>query len=170
MALATFAISAASTGVGFMAQEQQAKQQDAAYAQNKKNSIAAFEDSQRALTYREAQEQESAAVQKQDNNIQARKAAATNIVAAGESGITGNTVDSLLRDIYGQAGAANDRVDQNLDWSMEQIAAEKRGQGFTAQNRINSVQRGQKPSIVAAGLKLAGAGLDSYTGYKKATK
>jgi hypothetical protein len=54
-----------------------------------------------------------------------------------------------------------------MDWTMQRLEAEKRGMSFEAVDRINQVRRAQKPSFLGTGLKIASAGLDSYSAYKK---
>ena len=170
MAVASFAIGAAQSVASFSAQSAAADEQNRLYEQNRLNAIAAFEDNQRALTNRQSQEQEAAGAQKFDNAIEARKARALNRVAAGESGVSGITVESLMRDMYQQEARVNDRVDQNTDWTMAQLQDQKRGDGYRTLDRINSVQRANKPSFVDLGLKLAGAGLNSAASYRQWNK
>lgn len=166
LAIASFAVSAASTVSGYMAQSQAADQQNALYEANRKNAIAAHEDTNRALTNRQSQEMDAAAAEKFDVALDAKKARATNVVAAGEAGVSGLSVEALLREFSGREARYVDRVDENLDMSMAQLQDEKRASGFRTVDRINSVQRAVKPSFLDAGLKIAGAGLDAYTGYK----
>jgi hypothetical protein len=166
----SFAVSAASSVVGYMGQMAQYKQQEAMYEQNRKNAIAAFEDTQRAMTTRQIQEQEAAAATRFDNNLEANAAKATARVAAGESGVSGLSIEGLLAEFSGRSARANDRADQQMDWTMAQLQDEKRSQGFTAVDRINSVPRGQKPFFGDALLRIAGAGVDAYAGYRQSQK
>lgn len=166
----SFAVSAASSVVGYMGQMAQYKQQEALYEQNRKNAIAAFEDTQRATTLRQIQEQEAAAATRFDNNIEANAAKATARTAAGESGVSGLSIEGLLAEFSGRSARANDRADQQMDWTMNQLQAEKKSQGYTAVDRINSVPRGQKPFFGDALLRIAGAGVDAYAGYRQSQK
>jgi len=170
VSLAGFAISAASSVVGFMGQQQQAAQQDALYKQNRANALRAFEDKQVATNWRMIQEQESAATEKQDVALQSRAAQASARVAAGEAGVSGLSVDALLGDIVGRTSRYNDRIDQQTDWTVAQLQQEKKGQAAQAVDRINSVPRGTKPSFIDAGLRIGAAGLNAYTDYQKRSR
>jgi len=169
LAVASFAVSAASTVAEYQAQSAAAEEQNRLYEANRRNAIRAFEDKQLAMNQRIAQEQEAAATEKFDTALEARAARATNEVAAGESGIAGNTVEGLARDFASREQRFKDRIDQQTDWTVTQLAAEKRGQSFEALDRINSVRRATKPNFAAAGLKIAAAGIDSFSSYKKST-
>ncbi|WP_204328432.1 virion core protein, T7 gp14 family, partial [Stenotrophomonas maltophilia] len=70
--------------------------------------------------------------------LQARSARATNAVAAGEAGIAGFTVDSLMQDIIAQEGRFNERTDTNLDWTVDQLQESKKGAQAQMRDRINS--------------------------------
>jgi hypothetical protein len=159
LSLASFAIGTASSIAGQI-------QQQGLYEQNEANAMAAFRNNQVATNRRAAQEMDAAAAEKFDTSLDARKAVATQKVAAGESGVSGLSIEGLLRDFAGTKARHHDRVDQNLDWTLGQLEAEKRGQAFQTVDRINSVQR---PSFAGLGLKIAGAGFDSVSSYR-ATK
>lgn len=167
MAAATFAISAASAVMGYQAQMQQAKNQTLAYNINKDNARKAFESKQNDLTERQTQEIEAGAAEKFDVGLDAAKAKATARVAAGEAGISGLSVDALLRDFAGREARHNDRVDQQTEWTVAQLQQEKKGLGFQYKDRVNSMQPGQKPSWADAGLRIASAAVNSVSTYKK---
>jgi len=169
MAVASFAISAASTVMDFQAQSQAAKEQNKYYEQNRLNALQAFTDNQNAMNQRIAQEQEAASAEKFENRLEAKSARATNEVAAGEAGVSGLSIEGLARDFAGKEQRMSDRIDQQTDWTTQQLQAEKRGDSFRALDRINSVRRANKPNFAAAGLKIAAAGLDSFSTYKTRT-
>jgi len=169
MAIASFAISAGSTLMSFQAEQQAAKQQNAYYEQNRLNALQAFQDKQNAYNQRIAQEQEAAAQGKFDNSLEAKSARATSEVAAGESGVSGLSIEGLARDFAGKEQRMKDRIDQQTDWTTQQLQAEKRGDSYQTLDRINSVRRAQKPNFAAAGLRIAGAGLDAVSSYKTRT-
>jgi hypothetical protein len=120
-----------------------------------------FQPQQRML-----QEQEKGAAEKMDTVREAREAKATATVAAGEAGVSGLSVDALLAEFDGRAAAANDRTDQNTEWTLSQLNNEMKGIRANAEDRINSVQRAAAPSFFNTGLKIAGVGLDSYNDFK----
>jgi len=79
--------------------------------------------------------------------------------------VTGLSVDALLAEYDGRASKANDRIDENTDWTMSQLNTEMKSIQTNAQDRINSVQRAAKPSFFDAGLRIAAAGMDETKGY-----
>lgn len=165
MAVAQFAISAASGAMSFVGQQQQAKIQDALYEQNRLNAQTAYEDTVRARGHQQAQEQDSTAAEKFDTALEARSARATNAVAADQNGVSGFTVDGLMRDMYAQEGRYDARVDQNTEWSLAQLQETKRAAGYEMVKRTNEVSPGQKPSFMNLGLQIAGQGLNASSTY-----
>ncbi len=164
---AMFAISALSTAVGYVGQQEAADAQDEAYEQNRQNALNAFADKQRDLNTRAIQEQEAAANKKFENNLDRRAAQATAMVAAGESGVSGLSVDALFNDLGSRTARANANIDSNTDYTLQQLESEKRGQTYQTVDRINSVKRGQQPSLIDAGLRIAAAGVSSYDSYSR---
>jgi hypothetical protein len=150
----------AASGMAEMAQQQQAADnQNALYEQNKMNATVAFQNKQVDMNNRISQERESAAAENFDNHLAAQKALATNAVAAGENGVAGHTIDALMGDIQGQASRQQDRVNTNLDWTVNQLQNQKKGQSYEALDRINSVKRADPPNFMGSMLKIVGGGL-----------
>jgi len=170
LAVASFAVGAAQAVAQHQMASAQAKQQNQLYEANRRNAIMAFENKQSQTNTRIAQEQEAAEAEKFDTALEARAARATNRVAAGESGISGLSVEGLARDFYGKEARYTDRIDQNTDWTVAQLGMEKKGQSYEALDRVNSVQRAIKPSFAATGLKIAAAGIDAFSSFKTNTK
>jgi hypothetical protein len=166
IAIAGFAISAASSVAGYMGQVQQAEQQNQLYRENaqraNENAKQQYYDTQQRMF----QEQAAAAADKADVARDGRDARATAVVAAGESGVSGLSVDGLLAEFYGREATYNDRIDQQTEWTMDQYNREMRGVKANAEDRIASVQRAAKPTFFDAGLRILGGGLDAYSGYK----
>jgi len=158
------AISMMTLGIGAVSAVAEHKAQEDQYDQNRLNSLAAFEDRQRALNHQISQERDIAALDKFDNSLQAREHRATNAVAAGEAGISGLSIDALMRDISGTEGRYNSRVDTQADWAVGSLEQDKRTASTVAKSRIDSVSR---PSLIGTGLKIGASGLDAYSGFKK---
>ncbi|MBB2681892.1 UNVERIFIED_ORG: vacuolar-type H+-ATPase subunit H [Rhizobium esperanzae] len=156
------AIGAAQQVVSFQAQSQAANEQNRLYADNAKRANQTARDQMFQTQQRMLQEQEKAGAEKADNLRDAREAKATATVAAGEGGVSGLSVDALLAEFDGRAATANDRIDQNTDWTLAQLNNEMKGIRSNAEDRINSVQRAAKPSFFDAGLRIVGEGLDQY--------
>lgn len=109
------------------------------------------------------QENAAAAQQIQENQIEALKSTATAEVAAGESGVTGLSVDALLADMWGKSARFEDNVNQNLEAKQQQIQFELDNANRSYQSTVNSLPAVQKPNYLGAALK-AGSGI--YGAYK----
>jgi hypothetical protein len=166
MALASFALTAGSAVTSYMGASETAQTTNLANRITRQNAIADFGRQEAALGKRQAQEADAASAKKFDVSLDAQKARATNAVAAGESGIAGPTVDSLMRDIYAQEGRYNTRVDTNLDWTNDQIQEQKKGASYAMKDRINSLRDVQRPSFLETGLRIGAAGVDAYSGFR----
>ena len=176
VAVAGLAISAASAAMSYVQGQNAAKAQSQAYQQqyqqNTQSAQKAAVQQYAAVDQRMLQEQAAADVEKDQSALEARKAAATTRVAAGEAGISGLSVDALLSDIYGQSAKYNDQVDQNTEWTAQQLQREKEGVKAQTVDRINSVQKPtiQRPNFIDLGLRIGGAAVNSYSSYKQMTK
>lgn len=161
------ALSAVSTVTEMVGAQQQAEQHNAMVRQNQEAAQENLRREYTAMQTRQIQEEEAAAVQKQDVAKEARAARATAMVSAGESGVSGLSVDALLADIYGKEATAKDRISQNTGFTTQNLTAEMDGLKAKAQDRINSMPWANGPSPFAAALKIGGAGLNSYTNFLK---
>ena len=167
LAVAGFVVSAASTVMGFAAQEAQANAQDAAWQQNYVSSLAAARDSQNQITMRQAQEADAASQKDHMVAIQTAQKGAEVAAAAGSGGVSGTSVDSLIQDVDRQGSLNQLAIQRNFQMTVTQLQKEKEATNTTAENRINSMSRGNHPNPLAAGIAIAGAGLDSYNQYQK---
>jgi hypothetical protein len=163
-------VSAGSSVMKYEAADEQAHAQDQLYAQNKANAIGAadYEYQQNAL--RRTQEQEASGEKSFDNMLATQAKAATATVAAGEAGINGLSVDSLIRDVFSSGGRTSDRIARNDEMTLAQLDAERNGIEARKRDRINSVRKGVYPSGLALGLDIASSALNAGTSYTKMTK
>ena len=129
VSIASTAMTVVSTGAQMYGQQQQyemaaqrAEAQNKMYTQNRQNTYKALGREYGDINTRQSQEQQAATEEKEQRTREARSQMARARVAAGEAGITGNTVHLGLRDIGGSA----------------------------ARDRFNSVSKGQPPSKGAA--------------------
>jgi hypothetical protein len=95
LAAASFAIGAASSVAEFAQQSQEADDTNKRYEANRLAALSAFEQKQRDVNLQMMQHQESAALQKFDTALESQAARVTNDVAAGESGVSGLSIDAL---------------------------------------------------------------------------
>lgn len=109
----------------------------------------------------------AAAKEKIDRGLEGMKASATALTSAGESGVSGNSIDALMNELDASVLRGNTTTTQNLELSQRgtqrQLASNKR----TAQSRINSVA---KPSKSATALSIAGTAASTGASYHTATK
>ncbi|QIO59223.1 virion core protein, T7 gp14 family [Rhizobium leguminosarum] len=161
-----FTVGALQQGLSYQAEKSAAEDQNRLYRENAARANQTARDQMFQTQQRMLQEQEKGAAEKMDTVREAREAKATATVAAGEAGVSGLSVDALLAEFDGRAAAANDRTDQNTEWTLSQLNNEMKGIRANAEDRINSVQRAAAPSFFNTGLKIAGVGLDSYNDFK----
>lgn len=161
-----FAIGAVQSVVQYQADVFAAEQQNRMYQENAARAQRAAHDQMFQTQQRMLQEQASAGEEKIDNMREARKARATAEVAAGEANVSGLSVNALLKEFSQQESRYNDRIDQNTEWTLDQLQDEIRGIQSNAEDRINSVQRAAKPSFFNTGLSIAAKGFDAINTYQ----
>lgn len=168
-AVGGFLISAASTAIGFVGQQQAYSQQLQYHNENAARADADMKRGYISTQRRMIQEEAAAAGERQEVAREGRAARARAMTAAGEAGVSGLSVDALLADFYGREAEFMDRSYQQVEWSHQQLTENMHGIRSQAEDRINAVPKPVKPSFIDAGLRIAGAGLNSYTQYKKWT-
>lgn len=176
--IATFIISAASTAASLEAQRQDAKAQEkyqkslaearnAEMQENADSALKSMADQLAAVNQELSQEQETAAQEIQDIQIERLQKAGT----AMASSATGD-IGMLMQDFYRQEAAYKESVRRNLDMSILQGGARKESIKATARDRINSgspyiAKPIAQPDYLGGGLRIAGAALDSYSYYRQ---
>jgi hypothetical protein len=90
--------------------------------------------------------------------------------AAGESGVTGFSVDSVIGDIEGRAARYRENINQNQEFTQQQLQATAEGIRAGAQSQINQAASTdiRSPGLLGLGLGLAQSGLQGYQGYTEA--
>jgi hypothetical protein len=185
VAIASVAISAAGTGVSLYAQSEQAdaeanyqkrlaEARNQEIAENFKLAVASAENQNKALQARAVQEGEAATEEKMRNAREAAKAVATARVAAGEGGVSGNSVNALLNDFMAQEARYRHSVNVNLEYARDSIEYEQESDHLVAKGRAASIKPFkpspiQQPNYLAGALKIAGSGLEAYAGYRKSS-
>ncbi len=109
------------------------------------------------------QEQASAEQQIRENDTEALKATERAKAAAGESGVSGLSVDALLADMYGKQARFTDNVNQNLENSQQQIAFEIDNADRGYRSTVSSLPTIEKPNYAGYALQ-AGSGV--FNAYK----
>lgn len=170
--LATLAISAVSTVASISQQQSQARA--TANAQNEFNR----QQEQNALTARnqnlaalEAERQAALGDTREQinqNTMALRRAQATARVSAGEAGVSGLSVDALLRDLSGQAGYDNATATENYLRQDADINARRENAQIGAVNTVTSIRNPQiqAPDYLGGALRIGQAGLSAYSDYQ----
>lgn len=133
---------------GYQAASAAAKGQSAYARQNAINASRAAQEQYSNISLREQQEGQATYQQLADDEIKRSQLAASAEVAAGEGGVSGNSVGHVLRDIYAQAGRNEVAANTNLAMQREYLQKEKIAAQNGAQSQINAVQKGTKPSWI----------------------
>ena len=111
-----------------------------------------------------ALQQQAAAEEKINRSLEGQQKKATALVSAGESGVSGNSVDALVNEL--EAGVLRGNTMTSRNFAVDQLSAQRRldSNKRTAQSRINSVAQ---PNKLATGLQIAGT-VAANTSYTKA--
>jgi hypothetical protein len=158
----TAGLAIASAVGGVYAQRQMANAQEDYNQKQYANTMQAFRDNIAQTNLMQDQEHAQAVQQKTINNMQAAKALSTAAVSAGESGVSGLSVDALLSDLAGQRDRYNESVDTNYQNASAAIDNQRRNISTQAASQINSLRTPQMPDYLGAGLRIATA----YDNYK----
>ncbi|HCL3314570.1 TPA: hypothetical protein N2A14_002578 [Pseudomonas aeruginosa] len=156
------AFAVASTFMQYQAAQQQAKAQTQLYNMNKAAAIKSMQADQTALGLQAQQSADAASQQINDRRLEALRQSSTATVAAGEAGVSGFSVERVLRDISGASSKDVSTIQQNLDWNNQQIQSQMVGVSNDTQSRINSVQKGVKPSLLGTIFKAGVSGGEAY--------
>lgn len=158
----------------------QTKVAQARNAQIEANNIATMESYNRQMQQeglRVQQERAKASEAIAQKQQEGRAKRATALVSAGESGITGLSVEQLLADFRRGEAHYNDLVNQNLDMLELQSQYNQQAMQSQAQGRLNSIQPYipspiQQPSVLSAGLYGVQTGLSlgkAFSDYRTAS-
>lgn len=159
------AISAGQTMLGYMGEQEQYQRAEAHRQQNIKNANAAALDQYNQTLTRIAQEGDATGLQKSEAVSDARAARATATVAAGESGVSGLSVDSLIADYHGREGTYIDQLTEQNEWTTTQLHHDMRGIRAAAIDRGSSIPVPVKPGFASAAFRIGGAGVSAYGDY-----
>ena len=156
----TLALSIASTVAGVYGQQQQAKAQNAYNEQQAKNAMEAYKANLAQTNLMQSQEHAAATQKINENNRAAEAAKAKALVSAGESGISGLSVDALLANLSGEQARYNESVNQNYENASMAIDNQRTNAHVTATSQINSLKTPQSPDYLGAALRIGQAVYD----------
>lgn len=152
------AVGALQAVVSYQAQQADYQAQREQYRANYQNALAASRDEQQSLTLRAVQEGDATAEKMHLENIEEAKNLGAAHVAAAGSGVSGLSVDAILRDVSSVAAQNRQTEQLNYENTIAQIEQEQKATNTRAISRINSVPNPTKPSPFGAILGVAGAG------------
>jgi hypothetical protein len=161
MTTALMALSIASSAASVYGQQQAANAQESANQRQYQNIMQARAANINQTNLMQQQERESAMQRQEDNNLRARAAKSTAAVSAGESGISGLSVDALLADLGTQQNRFNTSVDTNFDRTTQAIAIQRDNASINAASQINQLKTPAAPDYLGAALRI-GQAVDTY--------
>lgn len=167
IAVAGLIISAASAAASIYAQNQQVKATNKSNEQQYENTMTAYRGNLQNIEATRGQLQADATNKFNENNAAARAANGTARVAAGEAGVSGLSVDALLRDLSGEAAYDNTNVEENYARQNGSLNVQRENAFNMAASGVNSIKSPAGVDYVGAGLKVAQSGVDYYAQSKR---
>ncbi len=150
LGIASFALGAAQSVMGFVGASQDAKaEREAAVRENAQT--------QNQLSLRQVQEQEAAARSNQSQNLEEAQAAADAEASAAVGGVSGLSLSSVLQDVRRRAANNRQATSENVKMTVAQLSLDKKGSANRAQSRINAA-RPPNPFTLVAGIGSAALG------------
>jgi hypothetical protein len=151
------ALSIASSAAGLYSQQQAMQAQAASNKAQYDNQMTAFRYNQANNQLSRVQEAENLAQQRVTNNSAAVRAMSTARVSAGESGVSGLSVDALLADLAGRAGVDNTTAETNYLRRDRAIQADQMNNWAGTASAINRLETPKTPDYLGAALKIGGS-------------
>lgn len=171
--ITALALSAAASAAAYQQQQQQAenaaKYQNEQYRQAGVFAAENYTQQTGVVSERLRQNAEATGQSGEENAIAAMQARATATAAAGEAGVTGNSVDQLLADFSRTESLNAANLKTNQRYAEDQANREQQALRADARNRIVSNRPGpvNYPSTLGLGLQIGAAGLSSYNSYSQ---
>lgn len=144
----------ASTAASVVGQAQAASAQSSANQRQYENTMRARAANLNQTNLMQQQEREAGSQQLEQNNMAARAARSTATVSAGESGISGLSVDALLSDLGNKQNRFNSSVVTNYDNSSMAITNQRENIDINAASQINSLKTPAMPDYFGAALRI----------------
>ena len=164
----SFGLSLASSGMSLMAQRNQAKAQKAAQKAATQRENARYRREASAMRLKEAQEDLVMTREIQDSAVKARAARSTAMVAAGESGVVGLSVDALIDDYTRQEADYRFSVTEQNRLTGINNQLQLTEAGYRSQNNLIKINKPiQKPNYLGEAVNLAGSFLNIQSNYKQ---
>jgi hypothetical protein len=156
LAFGSLAIGAAGSVASYVAQNNAASQQAAYNAAASQAAQTQYIDSSKQEALRQQQEAEAASQKVFATNTELAQKLATARVAAGEAGVSGLSVDSLMGDIVRQASGVRQATERQLTLDTQQSEYRKKGYLAQRNNTIMGLPQPQYAGFGSLALNLAG--------------
>jgi hypothetical protein len=156
-------LSIASTAASVYAQDQNAKVQTKINQQNYDNQMTALRTNYANANLTKQQEAENLAGEKNKNNILAQRDMAKARVSAGESNVTGLSVDALLQELGSSSGVANTNAEINYLRRDRAIETDKSNAWAGAATQIGNLKTPQGADYLGAAVKIGTTYSDART-------
>jgi hypothetical protein len=140
------ALSVAQGAAGYAAASQQAKEQNEYYERNRQAALAAMRDKYASGNRAYRDEIDIASAEILTKKIDAIQKRATAMVAAGDKGAAGLSVDALYRDYMAQEARQANAILINYDNRKNRVHDQMIAAHHETISRINSVRQAAKPS------------------------
>jgi len=151
------ALHVTTAAAGVVAQQQAASAQEAANMRQYQNAMTARATNINQTNLAQQQEREGAMQRLEQNDLAARAGAATARVSAGESGVSGLSVDALLADLGNKSNRFQTAVETNYDRASSAIALQRENVNTNAASQINSLKTPAMPDYFSAALRIGNA-------------
>lgn len=158
----TLALSVASSAATVYQQQQAADAQAQANQRAYDSQMQAYNANIANANWMKTQEAAALSQKKIENDSQARRDMAKATTAAGEAGVSGLTVDSLLAELGGRAGQANTTAEVNYLARDRAIEMDRMNSWAGTASAINSLKTPTEPDYLGAGLRIANATNDYF--------
>ena len=147
--------------VGYQAAQADYKANKELFKANLQNAATATTDKYGQIATRIMQEDAAASQEIQEAQVEGLKARASASVAAAEGGVSGVSVDAIVRDTLASEARFISNTKKNLDYSREYWRGEQRAAQAQGQSQVNSVQRPAKPSFLPYAIQAFGSTIQS---------
>ncbi len=160
----TISLAVAGAAASYVGQQQAASAQEASNASARQLSIQNQDIQIKSLQNAEDEDSRRASEALIDNQKSAQAARATAQVSAGESGVSGLSIDSLLQDLSMQESLNKQDILQTQDFGQRQRQLDREGVGITTSSQINQLPVVEYPSFLE---HAASVGTAAYGSYQK---
>jgi hypothetical protein len=164
MAALSIAASAAGAGMGFVGQKQAADSQRYQYDQTQRLANENLQIQYQQMAVRSREEQIAKSQQVQEIQAQAEQAFGSIRTEAGEAGIQGNSVNSLMGEFARQQNESLANLDINYDFRNRQLYMEQLGMRGQAESSMIRAYPNQTAPSIATPLLQTGASVLNTVG------